>query len=50
MVRGAQLGLTLDQLDTLQQAKVIEGSEQAVAEVEEKKARTVAQTDDKKAM
>jgi len=36
--RRAQLGLTLDQLDTLQQAKVVEGSEAAVAEVEEKKA------------
>ncbi|KAK9828092.1 hypothetical protein WJX81_002910 [Elliptochloris bilobata] len=33
-----KLGLTLDQLDTLQQAKVVEGSEQAIAQVEEKKA------------
>lgn len=47
---GAQLGLTLDQLDTLQQAKVVEGSEQAVAEVEQKKQQTVAGTEDKKAM
>ncbi len=40
LTRGCrtQLGLTLDQLDTLQQAKVVEGSEAAVAEVEEKKA------------
>lgn len=47
---GAQLGLTLDQLDTLQQANVVEGSEHVVAELEEKKAQTVAGTEGKKAM
>ena len=45
-----QLGLTLDQLDTLQQANVVEGSEHVVAELEEKKAQTVAGTEGKKAM